>query len=199
MLQKIAIGIIALKGVGMLRGLFGNVGGAGLMRGAGKGVMGAAGAIARMSPIGKAALLTSTIAGGAGLIGGGGDDDSFGRNLATGLGGLIGGFAPMIAGALGAVPTGGLSLGAGIAASAAGSAAGTLAGGALYDAIFGAPQAPRTNNAAMARATDPSRRSAGNINLPNITVNLTSKLDGTVLDQRTVDVMNNKLTLTSPN
>jgi len=191
-LQKISIGIIALKGVGMLRGLLGNVGGAGLMRGAG-------GAIARMNPVGRAALLASTVAGGAGLIAGGGDDDSFGRNLATGLGGFIGGFAPVIAGALGAVPTGGLSLGAGIAAATAGGAAGAAGGGALYDAIFGAPQAPRTSNAAMARATDPSRRSAGNMNLPNITVNLTSKLDGTVLDQRTVDVMNNKLTLTSPN
>jgi hypothetical protein len=139
-----------------------------------------------MHPIGRAALLTSTIAGGAGLIAGGGDDDSFGRNLATGLGGFIGGFAPVIAGALGAVPTGGLSLGAGIAASAAGSTAGALGGGALYDAIFGAPQAPRTSNAAMARATDPSRRSAGNTG--DIIVNVTSKLDGTILDERIVKV-----------
>ena len=134
---------------------------------------------------GRVPIVGGLLAGGLDMLMG----ESFGRSAAGAIGGIAGGFAGLLGG-------GGI---ASIPLAAAGGYGGQKAGKGIYDAIFGAPQPPATNNADMARATDPSRRSRGDANLPNITMPVTLEVDGKQFAKTTVNVMNHQLRLTSQN
>lgn len=192
LLERIAIGIIALKGAGMLRGLLGGVGGGSLLRGG-------AGALARLHPAGRALMLGTAVAGGAGIATGmgSGEKNDLTRSIVTNVAGVIGGAIPLIMGVGASIPTLGGSLVAGTAASAVAGGVSAAGAGALYDKFFGTAQAPATNNAEMARATDPSRRSRRDISIPNITMPVTLEMDKKPLAKATVNILDHELRLTS--
>ena len=134
---------------------------------------------------GRVPIIGGLLAGGLDMLMG----ESFGRSAAGALGGIAGGFAGLLGG-------GGI---ASVPLAVAGGYGGQKAGKGIYDAIFGAPQPPATNNADMARATDPTRRSRRDANLPNITMPVTLEVDGKQFAKTTVNVMNHQLRLTSQN
>jgi hypothetical protein len=182
----------AAKAVGFIGGLLGMGGAGGLLRGG-------AGALARLHPAGRALMLGTAVAGGAGIATGmgSGEKDDLTRSIVTNVAGVIGGAIPLLMGVTASVPTLGGSLAVGAASSAVAGAATSAGAGALYDQFFGTAQAPATNNAAMARATDPSRRSRRDISIPNITMPVTLEMDKKPWAKTTVNILDNELRLTS--
>jgi len=169
------------------------------------GVAGATG-VAGLATAGRAALTAlpgpAKAAIGAGIIASGAsgamlmDENSSMARQIVGLGAnVIGGLATA-AGLTAA--TGGVGVLGAFGAGVAGGAASEFAALKAYDAIFGKPSAPPTTNAAMNSAARRSRR-ANMDQTTNVTVNLTSKLDGKVLDQRTINTLDTHLDLTSRN
>ena len=200
-LPRMLVVLGALKGAGFLSKLLG-------VGGAGAGAAGLRGAMSVLTttPAGRALALGSAVVGGTAIAtgAGGGEKDDTIRSIVTGVAGTIGSFLPWIAGAIGAVPTGGTSMLVAGASMAASGYASQAAAGAAYDWIFGEPKEPAAQSpdaldrsVADLRAAIDARSQAQR---PRITMPVTLMANRRELASTIVDINDNDIfKITSPN